>query len=154
MPPCEALSSILMNRFGEYSRGLTPIGLFRDHCRPSISGIFAITHAAQFALRLIGRFQRITSAEPFYQSSEFQQVRHPKERSPLAHDDLRILGNKVRPLWGNRANDLIVNLQQKPPAIAVIPLTHTGELSSTEGMERMSHPHKTRGCEGSSCIQD
>jgi hypothetical protein len=145
---------MLPNLFSEYSGGFIPNSLFRGHGRPSICGIFIITHAAQFTLRLIGHLPRIPPAEPFYQSSECHQVRHPEKRSPLAHDDLRILGTKVRPLWGNRANDLIINLQQKPPAIAVIPLTHTGELSSTEGMERMSHPHKTRGCEGSSCIQD
>jgi hypothetical protein len=124
------------------------------HARPSNGGIFAITHAAQFALRPIGRLQRITSAEPLDQSSEFHQVRHPEERSPLAHDDLRVLGNKVRPLRGNRANGLIINLQQKPPAIAVVPFTQAGELLSAEGMERMSYPHKARRCEGSICILD
>ncbi len=93
-------------------------------------------------------------AEPCYQPSEFYQVRQPEECSPLAHDDLRIRGNKVRPLRGNRAHDLIFNLQQKPSAVAVIPLAHTDELSSAEGMERMSHPHKVRRCEGRICIQD
>jgi hypothetical protein len=124
------------------------------HARPSTGGIFAITPAAQFALRPMGRLQRITSAEPLDQSSEFHQVRHPEERSPLTHDDLRVLGNKVRPLRGNRANGLIINLQQKPPAIAVVPFTQAGELLSAEGMERMSYPHKARRCEGSICILD
>ncbi len=124
------------------------------HARPNNCGIFTITPAAQFALRPIGRLQRITSAEPLDHSSEFHQVRHPEERSPLAHDDLRVLGNKVRPLRGNRANGLIINLQQKPPAIAVVPFTQAGELLSAEGMERMSYPHKTRRCEGSICILD
>ena len=122
------------------------------HARPSTGGIFTLTPAAQFALRAIGRLQRITSAEPLDQSSEFHQVRHPEERSPLAHDDLRVLGNKVRPLRGNRANGLIINLQQKPPAIAVVPFAQAGELLSAEGMERMSYPHKARRCEGSICI--
>jgi len=124
------------------------------HARPSTGGILTLTPAAQFALRPIGRLQRITSAEPLDQSNEFHQVRHPEDRSPLAHDDLRVLGNKVRSLRGNRANGLIINLQQKPPAIAVVPFTQAGELLSAEGMERMSYPHKARRCEGSICILD
>ena len=124
------------------------------HARLSNGGIFTITHAAQFSLHPIGRLQRITSAEPLNQSSEFHQVRHPEERSPLAHDDLRVLGNNVRPLRGNRANGLIINLQQKPPAIAVVPFAQAGELLSAEGMERMSYPHKARRCKGSICILD
>jgi len=93
-------------------------------------------------------------AEPFHQPSEFHQVRQPEQCSPLAHDDLRIRGNKVRPLRGDRANDLIINLQQKPSAVAVIPLAHPGELLSTQRMKRMSYPHKARRCERSVCILD
>lgn len=119
-----------------------------------MSGIFLLTSAAQFALHLIGRLQRITSAEPFYESSEFHQVRHPQKRPLLAHHDLRIRGHKVRPLRGNRANGLTINLQQKPPAVAVVPLAQARELLSAEGMERMGHPHKARRCEGSICILD
>jgi hypothetical protein len=114
----------------------------------SVCGIIAITHAAQFALRPIGRLQRTTSTEPFH------QVRHPDERSPLAHDDLGILGPTVRPLWGNGANGLIINLQQQTPAIAGVPLAHAGELLTAQGMKRMSHPHKVRRCEGNICIRN
>lgn len=124
------------------------------HAHPSTGGIVTITLAAQFALRPIGRLPRILSAEPLDQSSELHQVRHPEERSPLAQDDLRVLGNKVRPLRGNRAKGLIITLQQKPPAIAVVPFPQAGELPSAEGMERMSYPHKVRRCEGSICIPD
>ncbi len=136
-----------MNRPSQYPSETSTNSLFRGHSRPSVSGIFAITYAAQFALRPIGPLQRVTSAEPFYQSSEFHQVRDPEERPLLAHDDLRILGKKVRPLWGNRANGLIINLQQKTPAIAAIPIAHPVELLSAQGMKRMSHPHKVRRCE-------
>jgi hypothetical protein len=77
---------------------------------PNVSGIFTITYAAQFALRAIRRLPRMTAAEPFDQASEFHQVRHPEERTLPAHDDLGIRGRKIRPLWGNRANGLIINL--------------------------------------------
>ncbi len=128
--------------------------LWQGQAQPIDSGIVTITDAAQFALRPIRRLPRITSAELFHQSSEFHQVRHPEERSLPAHDELRILGKKVRPLGRNRANGLVIHLQQKTPARAVIPLAHAGELLPAEGMERMSHSHKARRCEGSVCIQD
>ena len=70
----------------------------------------------------------------------------------LAHYDLRIRGNEIRPLWRYRANALIINLQQQPGAIAVKPLAHTGELLSAEWMERMRDPHKARRCKRSICI--
>ena len=118
------------------------------------SGIFIITHAAQSALRPIGRLQRTTSTDPFYQPSELHQVRYPEKRSLLAQDELRIRGKKIRPLRGNRANGLVIDLKQKAPAIPVVPIAQPGELLSAEGMERMSHPHKPRGSDGRICIRD
>ena len=58
----------------------------------------------------MSRLQRIASAESFYQSSELHQIREAEEGSPLAHDDLWIRGNEVRPLRGYRANSALINL--------------------------------------------
>ncbi len=63
-----------------------------------MNGIFIVTHAAQFPLRLISRLQRVVSAELFYQSSQLHEIREAEEGALLAHDDLRIRGNEVRPL--------------------------------------------------------
>lgn len=48
------------------------------HAGPSVGGIFIFTHAAQFALHVIWSLHRIMPAEPFYQPSEFHQVRQPE----------------------------------------------------------------------------
>ena len=60
----------------------------------------------------MSRLQRIASAKSFYQSSELYQIHEAKEGSLLAHDDLRIRGNGIRPLWWYRANGTFINLKQ------------------------------------------
>ena len=49
-----------------------------------------------------------------HQIGEFEQVRDPKEGTPLPHNDLGIRGGRVRPLQRNRANDGVVDPQQQP----------------------------------------
>ena len=97
---------------------------------------------------------RKAAGRSFDQASEFHQVRHPENRSPLAQNELRILGGNVRPLWRDRATGLVIDLQQKTHAVAVVPRTQAGELLSAQGMERMSHPHKVRRYERKICIPD
>ena len=75
-----------------------------------MSDIFPLTHAAQFPLRLISRLRRTTSAEPFYQPGELYEIRDAEEGPLPAHDDLRIGGSEVRPLWGHGADDPVINL--------------------------------------------
>lgn len=86
------------------------------------------------------------SAQTLYQLSEPQQIRHSEERAAPAHDDFHILGNKIRPLWGYRADDFLINLEQEPFAMTIKPFTHAAKLLPTEGVERMSNPHKARRC--------
>lgn len=154
MPHPGALSSALVNQTSQYFRSYLHTTLCHGQAKPIGSGIFVVTHAAQFALRPIGCLPRTTSAEPFYQPSEFHQVRHPEKRSPLAQDELRIRDGNVRPLWWDRATGLVIDLQQKTHAIAVVPSTQAGELLSAKGMERMSHPHKVRRYERKMCIRN
>jgi hypothetical protein len=51
------------------------------------------------------------SAELVYESSKFDQIRHAEERSVLAHDDLWVKSNEVRPLRRNRADGLVIDPQ-------------------------------------------
>jgi len=48
------------------------------HAESSAGGIFTFTHAAQFALHVIGPLQQIMPAKPFDQPSKFYQVRQPE----------------------------------------------------------------------------
>jgi hypothetical protein len=154
MPLTGASSSTLMNLISQHIRKYSDIALCQAQGRPMVSGIIAITHAAQFALRSIGRLQRTTSTEPFYQPSEFHQVRHPENCSPLAQNELWILGGNVRPLWGDCATGLVIDSQQKTHAMAVVPSTQAEEFLSAKGMEGMSHLHKVRRYERKICIPD
>jgi len=72
----------------------------------------------------------------------------------LAYDDLRIRSHEIRPLRRNRADRRIIDLQQKSFSIAVVPLAHASELFAAQWVERMGDTHKTRRCEGSTCILD
>jgi hypothetical protein len=81
-------------------------------------------------------------AKTRYQIGEFEQVRDPKEGTPLPYNDLGIRGGRVRPLRRNRANDGVVDPQQQPLSRAVIPLTDAKELPAAERVERMRYPHK------------
>lgn len=137
-----------------YSRDNSPDDPFGSHSGSSPSGIFSLTPAAEFALRLISRLHRTTSTESFYQSSELHEIRDAEERAPAAHDDLRIGGNEVSPLRRHGANSTVINLEQQTPAIAGMPLAHAGELPSAVGMERMRDPDKARRYEGNTCIPD
>jgi hypothetical protein len=88
--------------------------------------------------------QGMTSAQLIYQPSKFQKIRHAEERTMLAYDHLRVRSNQVRPLWRNRADRRIIDLQQKTPSRPVVPLAHAGELLAAEWMKRMRDAHKTR----------
>jgi hypothetical protein len=54
---------------------------------PSISricGVFSFTYAAEFPLHTTGSPQRTTPAELIYEPCQFQQIRHPEDRTMLA----------------------------------------------------------------------
>ncbi len=87
-------------------------------------GIFTFTNAAELGLQLIGRLPRLALAQSSQKAGETDQVRDPEKGAPSAEDDLWVGVNLVGPMWGNRVNATIVTLQQKPRAVAVIPLAH------------------------------
>jgi hypothetical protein len=70
----------------------------------------------------------------------------------LADGDLRIRRHDVRPLRRHRAHSLLVDAQQEPRAVTVVPLADANELLSAERMERMRHTHKTLRHVGRACI--
>ena len=109
-------------------------------------GVFSFTLAAEFTLPTFCLLHRITSAKLIYQPYEFQQIRHAEERTPLADDNLRIRRDEIRPLRWNRADSRIIDAQQEPSAITVVPLAHARKLLAAERMEWVRDAHKTRHC--------
>ena len=105
-------------------------------------GINCFTYAAKLSLHPAAAFARFLLAKTRHQIGEFEQVRDPKESTPLPSNDLGIRGGRVRPLRRNRANDGVVDPQQQPLTRAVIPLTDAKELPAAERVERMRDPHK------------
>ncbi len=81
------------------------------------------------------------------------QVDNPKKRPPSPHDDLRIRGRNVGPLWGNRANRAVVDAQQEPLAGPVMAFADADELPVGKRMEGMSHADKLRRSDGMVCFR-
>jgi len=107
----------------------------------STCGVFLFTRAAKLTLRIVWLLPRITLAELIYQAFEFQQIRHPEERTILAYDDLRIGSNEIRPLRRNRANRDIIDPEQETSSVTVVSLAHASDLPAAERMERMRYPY-------------
>src|ERR1700677_4987904 len=80
--------------------------------------------------------------EAFHKLGEINQVRDPKRRAPLPHDDFGIRSDHVGPLRRNRTNGAVVDAQQKSLAGSVIALTDADELPAAERMEGMGYPDK------------
>ena len=97
---------------------------------------------------------RIALPKPINQASKFQQVHHTEKRPPLTHDDLGIRSDQIRPLRRNRANRSNLGFKQQSHPIAVVSLAHANQLLTTQWMERMRHPYKTRCCNRSICTLD
>jgi hypothetical protein len=84
--------------------------------------------------------------ESLHQVREFEKIREPEDRSPLAEDGLGIGRDDIRPVPRHRADMIFVNAQQEPRAVAVVPLAYADKLPSAKRMERVRHAHKTRRC--------
>jgi hypothetical protein len=117
-----------------------------------VGGVFAITHAADFALHGIFTLPATAPAEPPHQAGQFQQVHDPKRRSAAAQCDLGIGRNHVRPLRPDRTHRPVTGFQQQGGAITVVPLAYARQLLPAERMKRMRYPDKACGCDGSLCI--
>ena len=117
-----------------------------------VCGINFLTSAAKLDLHSVGASAALPVSQARHETGELQQVHNAKKRLTLPNDDFRIRAIGVGPLWRNRANRRIVDAQQKPLAGSVEPLAHTGELSPTQWVKRMSHTHKTCQTRGRICI--
>ena len=94
----------------------------------------------------------LLSDEPLHQSGKLQKIRHPEECATLADDDLGIGRDDIRPLPRYRADAIVVDAQQEPRAVPVVPLAYADQLPPAERVERVRHSHKTRRCVGRACI--
>jgi hypothetical protein len=90
--------------------------------------------------------------EARHKLGEINQVRDPKRRAPLPHDDFGIRGDYVGPLRRNRANRAVVDAQQKSLAGPVIALTDADELAAAERMEGMGYADKLHRSGRNVCI--
>jgi hypothetical protein len=87
-----------------------------------------------------------------HQFSEPYQICDPEDRAALAKRDLRIGRHDIRPPRQHRAYGLVVDAEQKPRPVPVVPLAHADKLPPAEWVEWVRHAHKTRCREGSACI--
>ena len=115
-------------------------------------GIYVITLAAQFPLRLIPPLPRVPSQQPFYKSGKLEQIRYPQERAPPTHDDLWIRSRQLCPLGRHTADGPLINLEQQTLALTVLSPAHTGQPLSALGMERVCDQYKVHPCTWSTCI--
>jgi hypothetical protein len=88
--------------------------------------------------------RRGASGKPRYESFQLHQVRKPKQRASPTEDDLRIGGNEVGPLRRHRADRLLIDLQQQPLAVAVVPLAHAQQRPPALRMEWVRYSNKMR----------
>lgn len=111
--------------------------------------------------RLVGRhigpytcgivlFTQLSSAPLFdelrHQAGELQEIGDSEDRTALAKDDLWIGCDDVGPLPRHRADAILVDTQQEPRPVPVVPLADTDELPAAERVERVGHAHKARVC--------
>ena len=83
--------------------------------------------------------------EARHQVGEREEISNPEHRAALAKDDLWIGRDDVGPLPRYRAEVLLVDAQQEPRPVPVVPLANADKLPSAERVERVGHAHKTRG---------
>lgn len=121
---------------------------------PGICGVFSFTSAAEFTLHSICLLHRITSCQLLDQPGEFHQIRHAEKRPLLADDEFQVRRHKIRPLRRHGTDGRLINAQQEPSPIPVVPLAYARKLLAAEGMEGVRDAHKTRRCDRSVCILD
>lgn len=106
------------------------------------SGVFPFTH---------DRTTLLVDQAP-HQFGKRQKICDPDNRAAFADDDLRIGRHVIRPLRRYRAHGLLVDPQQEPRTIPVVPLADADKLLSGERVEWMRHAYKMRGRGRRACI--
>ena len=84
--------------------------------------------------------------ESLHQLGELHEISHPHNPPAIAHRDLEIGRHDVRPLQRHRAHGGLVDLEQEPRTVPVVPLPDADKLPPAERVERVRHPYKMRRC--------
>lgn len=106
----------------------------------------------QISLYICGviSFTRLSPAllleEMRHQAGKLQEIGYAEQRTTLTDDDLWIGRHDVGPLPRHRADALLVEAQQEPRPVPVVPLAHADEQPSAQRVERVRHAHKARTC--------
>ena len=79
-----------------------------------------------------------------HQLGKLQQIGHPEQPAASTDDDLWIGCDDVGPLRWHRGDVVLVDTEQKPCSVPVVPLANTDELPSVERVEWVGHAHKAR----------
>jgi hypothetical protein len=87
-----------------------------------------------------------------HEFGEFKKIDDRDYRAPVPQGPLWIGCHFVRPLRWHRANGIVVDLQQQPRAVPIVPLADADKLPAAERVEGVRHPHKMRCLRGSGCI--
>jgi len=82
--------------------------------------------------------------EARHQIGKLQEIGKPDQRTTFADDDLWVGRDDVGPLPRHRADVILVDAQQQPHPVPVVPLAYADELPSAERVEGVGHPHKAR----------
>lgn len=109
-------------------------------------------------IRGVISFTRLSPAllvdEARYQASKLEEVGYPEQRAALAEDDLWIGPDGVGPLLRHRADVILVDAQQEPRPVPVVPLADADELPPAEWVERVGHAHKALTCVRRACSSE
>jgi hypothetical protein len=141
MTPFERACSATRSKHASLSRLIALSPSARRHLLPYIRGIILFTRLSP-ALLL---------DEVRHQVGKLQEIGHAEHPAALADDDLGIGCDGVGPLPRDGAHMLLVDAQQEPRPVPVVPLADADELPSAERVERVGHLHKARGRVRRSC---
>jgi hypothetical protein len=141
MTPFERARSAINSKHASFSRLVALPPFARRHLLAYIRGIILFTR-----LSLAFLLDKVR-----HQVGKLQEIGHAEHPATLADDDLRIGCDGVGPLRRHGAHVLLVNAQQEPRPVPVVPLANADELPPAERVERVGHPHKARRRVRSGC---
>jgi len=78
------------------------------------------------------------------QVGELQEISNSEQRAPLADDGFWIGCDHVGPLTRHRADLIVIDAQEEPRPVPVVPFADADELPSAERVEGVGHAHKAR----------
>jgi hypothetical protein len=134
-----------MSRSGTRSsedRLLTHSGGSLRHISAYTGGVFIVTHLG----RVVAARCKVR-----HELRELHQVNEAEERAAAADDDLWIRWRDVRPLRREGVHRPLLDLQEQPHPVSVVPALDARELSPAERMKRVRHADKMLGRDRNSC---